>query len=203
MTLPGAFQPINCMTKSPRRGLWENGEKESFPGGEGPVPQRQAQEKGGAARQKGAGPRKPFSGKPQHKSAASPNGVRGAVSYYMLWKNALRCTTCWISLTSLIIFPDPRHQQEQTPVNARTGKQPRVERTGKTMSTIDSVIPSNGIESHAHALQLGEAAKWLNCSKRFLENQVAEGKLPVVRLSPRCIRVRPSDLAEYLESHLA
>ena len=50
-----------------------------------------------------------------------------------------------------------------------------------------------------NALPLGEAARKLSCSRRFLEKQVAAGRLRVVRLSSRCVRVRPSDLANYLE----
>jgi excisionase family DNA binding protein len=49
------------------------------------------------------------------------------------------------------------------------------------------------------ALQLADVARKLSCSRRFLEKQVAAGRLRVVRLSPRCVRVRPTDLADYLE----
>jgi excisionase family DNA binding protein len=60
---------------------------------------------------------------------------------------------------------------------------------------VGSKVPAEGIE----ALQLGEAAKRLSCSRRFLEKQITAGRLRVVRLSPRCVRVRPTDLADYLE----
>lgn len=60
---------------------------------------------------------------------------------------------------------------------------------------VGSKVPPQGIE----ALQLGEVAKRLNCSRRFLEKQIAMGRLRIVRLSPRCVRIRPTDLAEYLE----
>ena len=49
------------------------------------------------------------------------------------------------------------------------------------------------------ALQLADVARKLSCSRRFLEKQVAAGRLRVVRLSSRCVRVRPTDLADYLE----
>jgi excisionase family DNA binding protein len=62
---------------------------------------------------------------------------------------------------------------------------------------IKSVTPLKEIEHRA--LQLGEVAERLSCSRRFLEKQVAAGRLRVVKLSPRCVRVRPSDLANYLE----
>jgi excisionase family DNA binding protein len=53
--------------------------------------------------------------------------------------------------------------------------------------------------SEGAALRLAEVARRLSCSRRFLEKQVAAGKLRVVRLSPRCVRVRPTDLVDYLE----
>ena len=49
------------------------------------------------------------------------------------------------------------------------------------------------------ALRLGEAAHRVGCSRRFLEKQIAAGRLRCIRLSPRCVRVRPEDLAHYLE----
>ena len=49
------------------------------------------------------------------------------------------------------------------------------------------------------ALRLGEAAHRVGCSRRFLEKQIAAGRLRCIRLSPRCVRIRPEDLADYLE----
>ena len=63
---------------------------------------------------------------------------------------------------------------------------------------IKSEILPGGIEQNK-ALRLGEVAKGLSCSRRFLEKQIAAGRLRVVRLSSRCVRVRPVDLANYLE----
>ena len=66
------------------------------------------------------------------------------------------------------------------------------------MPTIKSkILPAGEIEHNA--LQLGEAARKLSCSRRFLEKQIAAGRLRVVCLSSRCVRVRPTDLAHYLE----
>jgi excisionase family DNA binding protein len=48
------------------------------------------------------------------------------------------------------------------------------------------------------AYKLGEAADSVGCSRRFLEKQIAAGRLKVIRLSPRCVRIRPEDLADYL-----
>lgn len=44
-----------------------------------------------------------------------------------------------------------------------------------------------------------EAARRIDCTRRFLEKQIKAGHLRVIRLSRRCVRVRPEDLAEYLE----
>ena len=53
------------------------------------------------------------------------------------------------------------------------------------------------------AFRLGEAASRVGCSRRFLEKQIAAGRLKVIRLSPRCVRIRPQDLAAYLERYAA
>jgi excisionase family DNA binding protein len=49
------------------------------------------------------------------------------------------------------------------------------------------------------AMRLGEAATRVGVSRRFIEHQIKAGRLSVIRLSPRCVRIRPSDLADYLE----
>jgi excisionase family DNA binding protein len=49
------------------------------------------------------------------------------------------------------------------------------------------------------AMRLGEAAARLGVSRRFIERQIKDGRISVIRLSPRCVRIRPSDLANYLE----
>ena len=49
------------------------------------------------------------------------------------------------------------------------------------------------------ALRLGEAARRIDCSRRFLEKQIAAGRLRCIRLSPRCVRIRTEDLAAYLD----
>jgi excisionase family DNA binding protein len=53
----------------------------------------------------------------------------------------------------------------------------------------------------AAAWRVPEAARRVECSRRFLEKQINTGRLRVVRLSPRCVRIRPSDLADYLERY--
>jgi len=49
------------------------------------------------------------------------------------------------------------------------------------------------------AMRLGEVAARLGVSRRFIERQIKAGRISVIRLSPRCIRIRPADLADYLE----
>ena len=62
-----------------------------------------------------------------------------------------------------------------------------------------SNISQTGIPANTHALRLPEAAASVCCSRRFLENQIKAGYLRVVRLSKRCVRVRPADLISYLD----
>lgn len=49
------------------------------------------------------------------------------------------------------------------------------------------------------ALRLPEVAHRIGTSRRFLEKQIRDGHLRATRLSTRCVRVRLSDLADYLE----
>ena len=61
----------------------------------------------------------------------------------------------------------------------------------KTHPTVDEGV----------ALRLGEAARRLACSKRFLEKQIRLGRLRIIRLSASCVRVRPEDLVAYLDKN--
>jgi excisionase family DNA binding protein len=49
------------------------------------------------------------------------------------------------------------------------------------------------------AMNLNEAAQLVSCSRRLLEKQIAIGRLKTIRISSRCVRIRPEDLAEFLE----
>jgi len=49
------------------------------------------------------------------------------------------------------------------------------------------------------AMNLQEAARRVSCSRRFLEKQIAAGRLKAIRITNRCVRIRPVDLAEFLE----
>jgi excisionase family DNA binding protein len=51
------------------------------------------------------------------------------------------------------------------------------------------------------ALRLSEVARRIDCSRRFLEKQIAAGRLRCIRLSPRCVRIRPEDLVSYLDKN--
>jgi excisionase family DNA binding protein len=46
----------------------------------------------------------------------------------------------------------------------------------------------------AQLLTYAEAAEVAGCSTRTLQRRVAAGQLPAVRLGPRIVRIRPSDL---------
>ncbi len=52
---------------------------------------------------------------------------------------------------------------------------------------------------NAIAWRLPEAARRIGTSRRFLEQQIKAGNLRVLRLSPRCVRVRPEDLSAWME----
>ena len=52
-------------------------------------------------------------------------------------------------------------------------------------------------------LTLGEAAEFLGVSRRFFENEVTRGHISIVRLSPRCLRVRREALQQYVEARTA
>ena len=65
------------------------------------------------------------------------------------------------------------------------------------MPMIKSKILPGGIEHNA--LRLGEVARRLSCSRRLLGK--AGRSRPTPRRAPlvTCVRVRPTDLADYLE----
>jgi excisionase family DNA binding protein len=52
-------------------------------------------------------------------------------------------------------------------------------------------------------LTLRQVAEVLNVSPRYVRTLRQSGSLPVVRLSPRCIRVRPEDLDRLVEERMA
>ena len=49
-------------------------------------------------------------------------------------------------------------------------------------------------------LTVVEAAERLAVSRRTLQGWIASGTFPVVRLSARCVRVRPEDLEAFIEA---
>ncbi len=51
----------------------------------------------------------------------------------------------------------------------------------------------------ARLLTVHEAARFLGISVRTIRAHIALGKFPVVRVSPRCLRVDPQDLASFVE----
>ena len=57
--------------------------------------------------------------------------------------------------------------------------------------------PPNGL------LRISEGAEYLSVSKRFLEHQIKQGKITVIRLSSKAVRVRKKDLDAYADSMAA
>ena len=58
------------------------------------------------------------------------------------------------------------------------------------------------LQQNPQGFRVAQAAARINVSRRFLERQIALHRLPVVRLGPRCVRVRAEDLAAYLQRFL-
>ena len=46
--------------------------------------------------------------------------------------------------------------------------------------------------------KIPDAADLIDVSRKFLETEIKRGRLPVTRLSTRCVRIRPEDLDAYL-----
>ena len=51
------------------------------------------------------------------------------------------------------------------------------------------------------AINLQDAARRVSCSRRFLEKQIAIRHLKSTRITNCCVRIRPEDLAEFLEKN--
>jgi len=50
----------------------------------------------------------------------------------------------------------------------------------------------------ARLLTVRDAVETLNVTERTLRSWLAAGRLPVVRFSARCIRIRPEDLEAFI-----
>ena len=50
-------------------------------------------------------------------------------------------------------------------------------------------------------MNLNEAAQRVGYLRRLLEKQIAIGRLKTLRISSRCVRIRPEDLAEFLKKN--
>lgn len=51
----------------------------------------------------------------------------------------------------------------------------------------------------AKPMTVAGLAAWLDVSRRFIEGEVSRGHLRVRKISPRCVRIMPSDIARWLE----
>jgi excisionase family DNA binding protein len=69
----------------------------------------------------------------------------------------------------------------------------------KSMKPSQPAFKPFGNQFKVSALNLNEAAQLVSCSRRLLEKQIAIGRLKTIRISSRCVRIRPEDLAEFLE----
>jgi hypothetical protein len=58
--------------------------------------------------------------------------------------------------------------------------------------------PEAALNFPTRPMSLAELAIWMAVSRRFLEVQIEKGHLRVRRISSRCIRVLPGDVAEWL-----
>lgn len=111
---------------------------------------------------------------------------------------------------------NPRSGTNAAQVKSRTfGFLPAAIESGSlTSKTTSTAAPAKSMESsqpatkpfgeHASevsAMNLNEAAQRVSCSRRLLEKQIAIGRLKTIRISSRCVRIRPEDLAEFLEKN--
>lgn len=69
----------------------------------------------------------------------------------------------------------------------------------KSMKPSQPAFKPFGNQFKVSAMNLNEAAQLVSCSRRLLEKQIAIGRLKTIRISSRCVRIRPEDLAEFLE----
>ena len=60
-------------------------------------------------------------------------------------------------------------------------------------------ITQTNIPAEIYALRLPQVAASVGCSRRFIEEQIKAGYLTAIRLSARCVRIRPADLISYLD----
>jgi len=55
------------------------------------------------------------------------------------------------------------------------------------------------IDVPARPLTIAELCEWLGVSRRYVEGQVAKGRLRVRKISSRLVRVMPSDVVRWLD----
>lgn len=58
------------------------------------------------------------------------------------------------------------------------------------------------LETRTQLFRIPEVAKTIQGTTRFVEREIAAGRLPVVRLSRKFVRVRPEDLEAYLAKYV-
>jgi excisionase family DNA binding protein len=58
------------------------------------------------------------------------------------------------------------------------------------------------LKTRTQLFRIPEVAKTIQGTQRFVEREIAAGRLPVVRLSRKFVRVRPEDLEAYLAKYV-
>ena len=69
------------------------------------------------------------------------------------------------------------------------------------VSTLNPLTPTD--RSGGIFLSLNEAARMLDCSRRFLEIRIEDGELKGFRPSKRLVRIKRSELDRWVESYSA
>ena len=57
------------------------------------------------------------------------------------------------------------------------------------------------LEKRKPLLRITDVADAMQASKRFVEDEIAAGRLPKVKLSRKFVRIRPEDLDAYLTKY--
>jgi excisionase family DNA binding protein len=67
------------------------------------------------------------------------------------------------------------------------------------MATKQQQTPQAGTETPA-ILTKQQAAEYVRCTPRYLENQIRAGRLKALKPTGKLLRIRRADLAKFLES---
>lgn len=68
------------------------------------------------------------------------------------------------------------------------------------VSRVPVLTSPSALDVPPRPLTIAELGEWLGVSRRYIEGQVARGKLRVRKISSRLVRVMPSDVAQWLDN---